>query len=182
LKSENGYQAAQIGQLNSQVTQLNTQINAAASTNTQLNSQIAQLNGQITQISSQLSDAAAQNNQLKADKDQLTSQVAQLTALINSEGKLGAYAVIDVTDVSNADAFKTALADAVAGAAAAGGRTLVRDDAILALDGTVPKQFIIVGFESVDKAKAWNDSPAMKVFNTIRGQTTTSRAFVVDGM
>ena len=38
----------------------------------------------------------------------------------------------------------------------------------------------MVGFDTVDKVKAWNDSQAVKAFHTFRGQTTRSRAFIVD--
>jgi uncharacterized protein (DUF1330 family) len=50
---------------------------------------------------------------------------------------------------------------------------------ISALDGTPPKRFVIIGFESVDKAKAWDASAAQKEVNDIRMKNTKSRSFIV---
>jgi uncharacterized protein (DUF1330 family) len=49
---------------------------------------------------------------------------------------------------------------------------------------TAPKRFVIIGFESVDKAKAWDASPAQKEVNDIRMKNTKSRSFIaaVEGM
>lgn len=42
--------------------------------------------------------------------------------------------------------------------------------------------FVIIAFNSVDKAKAWNDVPGQQAVNAVRMKTPKSRAFVVEGM
>jgi uncharacterized protein (DUF1330 family) len=56
----------------------------------------------------------------------------------------------------------------------------MRSEKITTLDGTAPKRFIVIGFDSAEKAKAWNDSPAQKEVNDIRLKSTKSRSFIVD--
>ena len=46
--------------------------------------------------------------------------------------------------------------------AAAGGRYVVRTQTIRSLDGPSPQRFVLLAFDSVEKALAWNDSPAVK--------------------
>ena len=66
--------------------------------------------------------------------------------------------------------------------AALGGRYITRTENITALDGTPPKRFIVIQFDSVEKAKAWNATPQMAEINAIRAKATKSRSFVVEGM
>ena len=42
--------------------------------------------------------------------------------------------------------------------AAFGGQFVVRTENVAALDGTPPKRFVIIAFDSMDKAKAWDKS------------------------
>jgi uncharacterized protein (DUF1330 family) len=41
---------------------------------------------------------------------------------------------------------------------------------------------IIIAFDSVEKAKAWNDSADQKKVNDVRLKATESRSFIVEGM
>jgi uncharacterized protein (DUF1330 family) len=100
---------------------------------------------------------------------------------LNAQTKPGAYAVVDITEVSNPDEFKTLLPKAGPAMTAFGGQFVIRTEKITALDGAAPKRFIVIGFDSVDKAKAWNDSAAQKEVNDIRVKSTKSRSFIVDG-
>jgi uncharacterized protein (DUF1330 family) len=97
------------------------------------------------------------------------------------QGQAGAYAIVDISDITNADAFKTLGPKAGPAAEAAGGKFLARTESITSLDGTPPKRFVIIAFDSVDKAKAWEASPAQKEVTDIRLKTTKSRSFIVDG-
>jgi uncharacterized protein (DUF1330 family) len=63
--------------------------------------------------------------------------------------------------------------------AAFDGHFVTRTEKITALDGTPPKRFVIIGFDSVEKAKAWDASAAQKEVNDIRMKNTKSRSFVV---
>ena len=66
--------------------------------------------------------------------------------------------------------------------AAFGGKFIIRTDKITTLDGTPPARFVVIAFDSMDKANAWNASAAQQEVNAIRTQTTNSRAFIVESM
>jgi uncharacterized protein (DUF1330 family) len=54
---------------------------------------------------------------------------------------------------------------------------------IQTLEGEAPKGYIVViGFESVEKARAWYDSPAYEAIKPIRQNSTKSRIFIVEGV
>ena len=65
--------------------------------------------------------------------------------------------------------------------AALGGRYIMRTENITALDGTPPKRFVVIQFDSVEKAKAWNATPQLAEINAVRAKATKSRSFVVEG-
>ena len=93
----------------------------------------------------------------------------------------GAYAVVDISEISDPAVFKTLLPKAGPAMAAFGGKFVARTENIVALDGTAPKRFVILGFDSMDKAKAWDASAAQKEVDEIRKKSTKSRSFIVDG-
>jgi uncharacterized protein (DUF1330 family) len=99
---------------------------------------------------------------------------------LHAQGKPGAYVVVDLSEITNADLFKTLLPKAPAAMQAFGGQFVIRSDKITALDGVPPNRFVVISFDSVDKAKAWNDSAAQKEINDIRLKSTKSRSFIVD--
>jgi uncharacterized protein (DUF1330 family) len=101
---------------------------------------------------------------------------------LHAQGKgPGAYAVIDISAINNADVFKTLLPKTAAATAAFGGKNVAVTENIVALDGTPPKRFVIISFDSIDKTKAWYNSAAQEEINAIRKRSTTSRSFIVDG-
>jgi uncharacterized protein (DUF1330 family) len=79
------------------------------------------------------------------------------------------------------DVFKTLLPKAGPAATAFGGKFIMRTENIVATDGTPPKRFVVIGFDNIDKAKAWEASPAQKEVTDIRLKSTKSRQFIVDG-
>jgi uncharacterized protein (DUF1330 family) len=91
----------------------------------------------------------------------------------------GAYVIVDISDVTNSDGFKQLIPKAPPAVAAFDGHFVTRTEKITALDGTPPKRFVIIGFDSVDKAKAWDASAAQKEVNDIRMKNTKSRSFIV---
>ena len=93
----------------------------------------------------------------------------------------GAYAVVDLSEISNRDLFQTLLPKAEPSMAPFGGKFVVRTENIVALDGTPPKRFVVIAFDSIDKAKAWDASAAQKEITDIRMRSTKSRQFIVDG-
>jgi uncharacterized protein (DUF1330 family) len=83
---------------------------------------------------------------------------------LHAQAKPQAIAVVDIGEITDPEGFKvvtqrpTATTDTVK----QGGRYITRTDKITALDGTAPKRFIIIAFDSVEKAQAWNNSPGQK--------------------
>ena len=103
---------------------------------------------------------------------------------LNAQGRPPSYVVIDITEMTNPDGFKaviTSPAASPARLAALGGRYLIRTEAVTALDGVPPKRFVLLAFDSKEKAQGWYDAPDTKAINAIRGKTTKSRVFVVEG-
>ena len=101
---------------------------------------------------------------------------------LHAQGKApGAYAIVDISEVTNPDLFKTLLPKTQASNAAFGGQNIIVTENIVALDGTAPKRFIVITFESIDKAKAWYASPGQQEVNDIRKKSTKSRVFIADG-
>jgi uncharacterized protein (DUF1330 family) len=100
---------------------------------------------------------------------------------LNAQGKApGAYAVVDISAINNLDAYKTLIPKAGPAADAFGGKFIVRTEKFEAFDGTPPSRFVIVAFDSMEKAKAWHDSAATKDVDAIRMKSSTSRAFAVE--
>ena len=62
------------------------------------------------------------------------------------------------------------------------GHYVVRGGDIQALEGEPPKGYIVViGFDSVQKAREWYDSPAYAAIRPFRQNSTKSRLFIVEG-
>jgi uncharacterized protein (DUF1330 family) len=92
------------------------------------------------------------------------------------------YAVVDITSITDPEGFKALATKAGPATAAFGGKFIARTDKITASDGTPPKRFVIIAFDNLDKAKAWDASDAQKEVTAIRQKNSTSRQFFVEGM
>jgi uncharacterized protein (DUF1330 family) len=67
--------------------------------------------------------------------------------------------------------------------AAFGGHYVVRGGKTLALEGEAPKGYIVViGFDSMGKARAWYDSPDYAAIRPIRQRATKSRLLLAEGV
>ncbi len=64
-----------------------------------------------------------------------------------------AYAIVDISEITNPELMKQLAVKAGPAVAAAGGHLIARTENIVALDGTPPKRFVIIGFDGMDKAK-----------------------------
>jgi uncharacterized protein (DUF1330 family) len=93
----------------------------------------------------------------------------------------GAYAVVDISEITNPDVFKQLLAKAEAPVTAGGGKFVIRTEKITAIDGAPPKRFVVIGFDSMEKAKAWDSLPAQKEIDDMRSKSAKARSFFVDG-
>ena len=105
---------------------------------------------------------------------------------LHAQAKPPAYAVVDISEITDPEGFKAIGQRSNAAATAVfkdlGGRYITRTDKITALDGTAPKRFIVIAFDSAEKAQAWSNLPAQKEVTAIRIKTTKSRSFIVEGM
>jgi uncharacterized protein (DUF1330 family) len=102
---------------------------------------------------------------------------------VDAQGKApGAYAFVDISEVVDPEGLKQLGPKAGPAATNAGGRYIVRTENITALDGTAPKRFIVIAFDTIEKAKAWYESPAQKEVDAIRVKALKSRVFIAEGM
>lgn len=104
---------------------------------------------------------------------------------LHAQAKPPTYAVIAIRKINDADAFKAIVPKYPALVAAAGGHYVARtatDGQITALDGTPPQRFIMVAFDSPEKALEWHNSAGVKELDAIRLKSTDSLAFIVQGM
>jgi uncharacterized protein (DUF1330 family) len=63
------------------------------------------------------------------------------------------------------------------------GHYLVRGGKIEGVEGQAPKdRFVVIGFDSVEKARAWENSPEYEAIKPIRHSSATSRVFIVEGL
>src|SRR5712671_1148929 len=64
-----------------------------------------------------------------------------------------------------------------------GGRYLVRGGRNIATEGEPPKGRIVISvFDSIEKARAWRDSPAYMNIVTVREREAKSRQYIVEGV
>ena len=100
-----------------------------------------------------------------------------------AQNKRTVYVVTDVNEITDADGFKALVKmgpSSIVEVKYADGRYLARTENIIALDGTAPKAFAIIAFDSVEKAKAYSDN--MKETTAMRIKATKSRSFIVEGL
>jgi uncharacterized protein (DUF1330 family) len=87
---------------------------------------------------------------------------------------------IEILDSERYDTYKQ-LAQAAIGAY--DGRYLVRGGKVEALEGNwQPKRLVILEFPSVDKAKAWWNSPEYAAAKELRQRTAKSQMIVAEGL
>ena len=93
----------------------------------------------------------------------------------------GAYAIIDISQITDRDRFtKELLPKAQPAILDAGGKFITRTEKLSTLDGTPPQRYVIIAFDSVDKAKSWYASAAWKEVDAMRKKFTNSRLFVAE--
>jgi uncharacterized protein (DUF1330 family) len=95
---------------------------------------------------------------------------------------MSAYVIVDieVTDPAGYDEYKKLAPPAVA---AYGGKYLARGGRTAELEGGWNSQrLVLLEFESIDKAKAWLESPEYAPAKTLRHKYAHSRMIVVQGI
>jgi uncharacterized protein (DUF1330 family) len=107
---------------------------------------------------------------------------ATAVGTLRAQGKGPVYVVTDFSEVTDAAGFAAASKGVPAAIAAGGGKVLARTDSVTALDGAGSKRIAIFAFDSVEKAKAWYASDAMKEAQAGRAKFTKSRTLVFEGL
>jgi uncharacterized protein (DUF1330 family) len=62
------------------------------------------------------------------------------------------------------------------------GHYIVRGGKIQAVEGEAPKRFVVIAFDSAEKARGWEDSPAYAAIKPIRQSSAKSRIFIIEGI
>jgi len=93
-----------------------------------------------------------------------------------------AYAVIDVSEITDPVGYAEIIADAPAGLVPFGGRYVIRSDRIAALSGAAPKRFVVIAFDSLERAQRWSESGPAKTLAAARARVAKSRSFIVEGV
>jgi uncharacterized protein (DUF1330 family) len=102
---------------------------------------------------------------------------------LHAQAKPPTYVVVAIRKINDAATYKTGVIDKAGPViAAAGGRFVVRTDKITSFDGTPPQRFVLLAFDSPEKAQAWHDSAAEKDIDAVRVKATDSLSFMVEGM
>src|SRR5208337_4113165 len=102
---------------------------------------------------------------------------------LHAQAKPPTYVVVAIQKINDADGFKTGVVEKTMPAvlAAAGGHYVVRTQSVTGLDGNPPQRYVLIAFDSVEKAQAWHNSPAQKEIDAARIKTTDSLSFMVEG-
>jgi uncharacterized protein (DUF1330 family) len=90
--------------------------------------------------------------------------------------------VIAEVDVRDPEAFKKYAEKVPPTVAAFDGHYLVRGGKIQVVEGEAPKRITVIAFESVEKAHAWEYSPAYEAIKPMRESSAKSRIFIVEGI
>jgi uncharacterized protein (DUF1330 family) len=108
--------------------------------------------------------------------------VAGATAIHARQMKTPPAYVIAEVDVTDPATFKQ-YADKTPGTMAPfNGHYIIRGGKTLSLEGDAPKRFVVIAFDSMEKAKAWEDSPAYEAIKPIRHSSAKSRVFIAEGV
>jgi uncharacterized protein (DUF1330 family) len=89
--------------------------------------------------------------------------------------------VIAEVDVTDPGTFQKYADKAPGTIAQYGGHYVIRGGKNMSIEGEPPKRFVVIQFESVEKAKAWEDSPEYSAIKPIRHSSAKSRVFIVEG-
>jgi uncharacterized protein (DUF1330 family) len=90
--------------------------------------------------------------------------------------------VIAEVDVQDPTTFQKYGAQVPGTLAPFNGHYLVRGGKTKSLEGEAPKRFVVIAFDSMEKAQAWEDSPAYEAIKPIRHSSAKSRVFIAEGV
>jgi uncharacterized protein (DUF1330 family) len=107
--------------------------------------------------------------------------IAGATAIHARQMKMLPGYVVAEVDVTDAATFKQYADKAPGTIAQYGGHYIIRGGKNTSLEGDAPKRFVVIQFENVEKAKAWEDSPEYEAIQPIRHKSAKSRVFIIEG-
>ena len=93
---------------------------------------------------------------------------------------LPGYVIAEV-DVTDPATFQKYAEKAPGTIAQYGGHYVIRGGKFDSIEGDAPKRFVVIQFDSVEKAKAWEDSPEYDAIKPIRHSSAKSRVFIIEG-
>lgn len=62
------------------------------------------------------------------------------------------------------------------------GHYIIRGGKTKSIEGDAPKRFVVIAFDSMEKAEAWEDSPEYEAIKGIRHSSAKSRVFITEGV
>ena len=109
---------------------------------------------------------------------------AGVSGVVKAQRKPPVYAIIDISETMDAQAYIKAVSASEPNATqSVGGRFLIRTNKAIPLDGAAPpNRFVVIAFSSEEQAKSWYSSPPISKINSVRMKVTKSRAFLVEGL
>jgi uncharacterized protein (DUF1330 family) len=107
--------------------------------------------------------------------------VGGATAIHARQMKMMPGYVVAEVEVTDPATFKQYSDKAPGTIAQYGGHYVIRGGKNTSLEGDAPKRFVVIQFESVEKAKAWEDSPEYSAIKPIRHKSAKSRVFIIEG-
>jgi uncharacterized protein (DUF1330 family) len=107
---------------------------------------------------------------------------AGATAIHAQQAKVAPGYVVAEVEVNDTATFAKYAAAVPGTLAPFNGKYVIRAGKITPVEGDAPKQrFIVIGFDSVEKAQAWEDSPAYEAIKPMRHASAKSRIFIIEG-
>jgi uncharacterized protein (DUF1330 family) len=92
------------------------------------------------------------------------------------------YVVAEV-EVNDSTTFQKYSAQVPGTLAPFGAHYIIRGGRIEGIEGEPPKQrFVVIAFDTFEKAKAWEESPAYSAIKGIRHSSAKSRVFIAEGV
>lgn len=98
------------------------------------------------------------------------------------QGKTPPGYVISEVDVTDPAAYQEYAKKAPETLVPFGGHYLVRAGKTQTVEGDAPKRIVVIAFDSAEKARAWEDSPAYGAIKPIRHNAAKSRIYIVEGV
>jgi uncharacterized protein (DUF1330 family) len=105
---------------------------------------------------------------------------ALVTTALRAQSIPPAYVVAEVA-IHDTEGFARDYAPKIAGTLQPFGGQILTSGKLTALEGNTPPRFVIIAFDSVQKATDWYNSPEYKPLLEVRKRTATTTLFIAEG-